>query len=181
MFEKMRKVFLTCGPPNEGTIKIVDELYEYLNKNEFQVTADYRETKLMKTNKNAWINDNFNEGYVVLCINKNYLEYACRYRSTDVTDDQDRSYKESIFDRLQSEIIHNGSKNKRFIPVLIEGATHDHLPTVLQTTSAYSWPRDKNKLLNRLLQKQEYKSPQQGSKPKAVIKSVLAPPRTPNR
>ncbi|XP_039270029.2 E3 ubiquitin ligase TRAF3IP2-like [Styela clava] len=170
----MPSLFLTYGPHDERTVEKVKEIHDYLRTEQsIHCHVDYKDLRTRSMNVNMWINDNLGRDFVLVGIGKGYTEYTCSYLSTDDTDDPNRSYNGSIFDRLQSEIIHNGCWNKRYIPILLDGATDDDLPSILRTTTLYHWPKDQQKLLDRLLGRQEFKPPLRGSRPIAVVKSVL--------
>uniref|UniRef100_A0AAY4E4A5 SEFIR domain-containing protein n=1 Tax=Denticeps clupeoides TaxID=299321 RepID=A0AAY4E4A5_9TELE len=73
-----------------------------------------------------------------------------------------------IHKQIQNEFIQNGCRNFRFVPILFPGAQKCHVPTWLQNTHIYSWPRDRDDILRRLMRVEKYAPPPIGELPTIV-------------
>uniref|UniRef100_A0A4W4EEG9 SEFIR domain-containing protein n=1 Tax=Electrophorus electricus TaxID=8005 RepID=A0A4W4EEG9_ELEEL len=103
---------------------------------------------------------------IIIIISPKYYEIVTRaslYMENDETLNTVYIHKQ-----LQNEFIQNGCKNFRFVPVLFPGAKKCHVPSWLQNTHIFSWPRDRDDILRRLMRVEKYNPPPIGQLPTIV-------------
>ncbi|XP_038857724.1 E3 ubiquitin ligase TRAF3IP2-like [Salvelinus namaycush] len=107
------------------------------------------------------------EYLIIIIISPKYHETVT---SSPVSLENDERILNTVYihKQLQNEFIQNGSKNFRFIPILFPGANKYHVPTWLQNTHVYSWPRDRDDVLRRLMRIEKYNPPPIGKLPTIV-------------
>ena len=74
-----------------------------------------------------------------MCVSQKYISETELYEENeeDVVDNQ--LHTTQIYQLMQEEYRHIG-RNRRFIPVMVEGTGEEHIPDWLQNTLHYKWP-----------------------------------------
>uniref|UniRef100_W5KYV3 SEFIR domain-containing protein n=1 Tax=Astyanax mexicanus TaxID=7994 RepID=W5KYV3_ASTMX len=99
---------------------------------------------------------------IIIIISLKYFETVT---GANMSPECDERTSNTVYIHKQSEFIQNGCKNFRFIPVLFPGAKKSYVPTWLQNTHIYSWPKDRDDILRRLLRVEKYNPPPIGPLP----------------
>ncbi|KAK1798479.1 hypothetical protein P4O66_006785, partial [Electrophorus voltai] len=164
-----RKVFVTYEADSEDHLKEVIKFVAMLRNNGFDTHIDVFEQQLNSISKIDCMERYLNEKdyLIIIIISLQYFETVTgTKRSLDC--DERTSNTVYIHKQLQSEFIRNGCKNFRFIPVLFPGAKKSYVPSWLQHTHVYRWPRDWDDILRRLMRVEKYSPPPIGPLPTIV-------------
>lgn len=167
------RVFLTYGDVDKAIVRAM-EIDRFLKDEGLSVCTETKEAKIKSLNVNEWLEDALEKNdFIVICVDKTYKEFACQNVPTEKSDNEkNKTEKQYIFNLAQIKIVHEGMLNRKFIPVLIDGARHEDLPLVLQSTVAYQWPAQQKHLLNRLLGIKEFVPPELGATPTPIFERV---------
>lgn len=121
------------------------------------VRSDMNEGTFKKkmANSHDWLMEEFQSAdYVIFCISPEFYEYIQPdfKESNGAFPANSRLHTRFIFDLARTEYIENGSKNKRFLPVIFtnSGANIDHLPKFMHATIIYYYPETFDRLLSVL-------------------------------
>ncbi|KAI4877076.1 hypothetical protein NFI96_017050 [Prochilodus magdalenae] len=163
------KVFVTYEADSEDHLKEVIKFVSLLRSNGFDTHIDVFEQQLNSISKIDCMERYLNEKdyLIIIIISLKYLETVTG-AGTSAECDERTSNTVYIHKQLQSEFIQNGCKNFRFIPVLFPGAKKSYVPSWLQNTHVYSWPRDRDDILRRLMRVEKYNPPPVGPLPTIV-------------
>ncbi|XP_062868421.1 E3 ubiquitin ligase TRAF3IP2 [Trichomycterus rosablanca] len=167
--QEQRKVFVTYEADNEDHLKEVIKFVALLRNNGFDTHIDVFEQQLYSISKIDCMERYLNEKdyLIIIVISLKYFETV-----TGISVGMDYNERTSntmyIHKQLQSEFIRNGCRNFRVIPVLFPGAKKSYVPTWLQNTHLYSWPRDRDDILRRLMRVEKYNPPPVGPLPNIV-------------
>ncbi|XP_051957746.1 E3 ubiquitin ligase TRAF3IP2 isoform X1 [Xyrauchen texanus] len=167
--QEQRKVFVTYEADNEAHLKEVIKFVALLRNNGFDTHIDVFEQQLNSISKIDCMERYLNEkDYLIIIIIS--LRYYETITGIKMNMDNDERTTDTVYihKQLQSEFIQNGCRNYRFIPILFPGAKKSYVPTWLQNTHIYSWPRDRDDILRRLMRVEKYNPPPVGPLPTIV-------------
>ncbi|XP_072516000.1 uncharacterized protein traf3ip2b isoform X1 [Salminus brasiliensis] len=165
--QEQRKVFVTYEADSEDHLKEIIKFVALLRNNGFDTHIDVFEQQLNSISKIDCMERYLNEkDYLIIIIIS--LKYFETVTGANVECDERTSNTVYIHKQLQSEFIQNGCKNFRFIPVLFPGAKKSYVPSWLQNTHVYSWPKDRDDILRRLMRVEKYNPPPIGPLPTIV-------------
>ncbi|TSL68223.1 Adapter protein CIKS [Bagarius yarrelli] len=164
--KEQRKVFVTYEMDSKDHLKEVIKFVTLLRNNGFDTHIDVFEQQLYSISKIDIMERYLNEKdyLIIMIISQRYFE-TVKDAGGGVDRDERTSNTVYIHKQLQSEFIQNGCKNFRVVPVLFPGAKKSYVPFWLQNTHLYSWPRDRDDILRRLMRVEKYIPPPVGSLP----------------
>ncbi|KAK2874676.1 hypothetical protein QQF64_003364 [Cirrhinus molitorella] len=167
--QEQRKVFVTYEADNEEHLKEIIKFVSLLRNNGFDTHIDVFEQQLNSISKIDCMERYLNEKdyLIIIIISLRYYE-TISGMNTSVEGDERTTDTVYIHKQLQSEFIQNGCRNYRFIPILFPGAKKCYVPTWLQNTHVYSWPKDRDDILRRLMRVEKYNPPPIGPLPTIV-------------
>uniref|UniRef100_A0A8C1X1Y0 E3 ubiquitin ligase TRAF3IP2 n=1 Tax=Cyprinus carpio TaxID=7962 RepID=A0A8C1X1Y0_CYPCA len=167
--QEQRKVFVTYEADSEEHLKEIIKFVSLLRNNGFDTHIDVFEQQLNSISKIDCMERYLNEKdyLIIIIISLRYYE-TITGMNTSVEGDERTSNTVYIHKQLQSEFIQNGCRNYRFIPILFPGAKKCYVPTWLQNTHVYSWPKDRDDILRRLMRVEKYNPPPIGPLPTIV-------------
>lgn len=166
---EQRRVFVTYEADDDKHVNEIINFVALLRHNGFDTHIDIFEQQFRSISKIDFMERYLSEKeyLIIIIISPKYYETVTA--SPVGLENDERTFNTVyIHKQLQNEFIQNGSKNFRFIPIVFPGAKKCHVPTWLQNTHVYSWPRDRDDILRRLMRVEKYNPPPIGPLPTIV-------------
>ncbi|XP_035267230.1 adapter protein CIKS-like isoform X1 [Anguilla anguilla] len=166
---EQRKVFVTYEADSEKHVNEIIKFVALLRHNGFDTHIDVFEQQFRSISKIDFMEKFINEKdyLIIIAISPKYYETVTG-ALINMENDERTLNTVYIHKQLQNEFIQNGCRNFRFIPILFPGAKKCHVPTWLQNTHVYSWPKDRDDILRRLMRVEKYNPPPIGPLPTIV-------------
>ncbi|XP_077437256.1 E3 ubiquitin ligase TRAF3IP2-like [Vanacampus margaritifer] len=168
--KESRKIFITHSSDlSREMIGLVD----FLSKHGFQPSMDTVDGPLTNMDIATWEDAIIKDPSIPIIV-----AISPRYKA-DIEGRVVRTralHTKYIHSMMQHEFIQQGSLNLRFIPVLFLDVSQKDVPSWLQNTRVYRWPRDTDDLLLRLLREERFAPPPVPVELSVIITTAAATP-----
>ncbi|XP_030227852.1 adapter protein CIKS isoform X1 [Gadus morhua] len=170
---EQRKVFVTYEADNEEHVNKVINFVALLRHNGFDTHIDMFEQQFRSISKIDFMERYLSEKeyLIIIIISPKYYDTVSA-SPFGLENDERTLNTVYIHKQLQNEFIQNGSKNFRFIPIIFPGGRKCHVPTWLQNTHVFSWPRDLDDIIRRLMRVEKYNPPGLGPLPTIISRPI---------
>ncbi|XP_051996297.1 uncharacterized protein LOC127653606 isoform X1 [Xyrauchen texanus] len=165
---EQRKVFVTYEADSEKHVKEIINFVALLRHNGFYTHIDLFEQQFKSISKIDFMERYISEKdyLIIIIISPKYHDIVTN--ASFFMENDETLNTVYIHKQLQNEFIQNGSRNYRFIPILFPGAKKCHVPSWLQSTQIFTWPRDRDDILRRLMRVEKFNPPPIGELPTIV-------------
>nr|XP_055069111.1 E3 ubiquitin ligase TRAF3IP2 isoform X2 [Misgurnus anguillicaudatus] len=165
---EQRKVFVTYEADSEKHVKEIINFVALLRHNGFYTHIDMFEQQFKSISKIDFMERYINEKdyLIIIAISPKYHEIVTN--ASFCMENDETLNTVYIHKQLQNEFIQNGARNYRFIPIVFPGAKKCHVPSWLLSTQIFTWPRDRDDILRRLMRVEKYNPPPIGELPTIV-------------
>ncbi|KAK6189808.1 hypothetical protein SNE40_001798 [Patella caerulea] len=156
------KVLVTFAHDSDKHMQRVLSLCNCIEKNGFKCCVDiynrnHTSGKNGKSQNLSFYKEKFEEAdFILVCPSKKYHRDTCDDSRAKDSSSSDGLHTKFLYDMMYREFTQNGNINKRFVPVILEGTSHDDLPRwLLNQTVKYTWPSQYKDLLWMLTRPEE--------------------------
>lgn len=139
-----KKIFITYSEDSRKKAKLI---CRWLKKQGCIVSLDILESRLLQENKLGYYDTKFKEAdHVLILVSPQYAKDISERGTSDLS--QITVY---IHSRMQMEYLRNSCLNKRFIPIVLPGATKAQGPEwLMYNTISYDWPDHHTDVFRRI-------------------------------
>lgn len=139
-----KKIFITYSEDSQKMVKLI---YKWLRFQGCIVSLDILEGRLLQENKIAWYDNRFREAnHIIILVSPQYAEDIAARGTNDLS-----PLTLYIHNRMQAEYLNNNCTNKRFIPIVLPGATKNQGPEwLMYNTITYHWPLHHRSIFYRI-------------------------------
>ena len=149
-------------------------IVEFLLNNGIAVTYDLFEQRERMKGIADWLDESIAESnYILVCISPSYRKVVYCESPDDmqkVSNERDLLHTKYIHKRIRNEFIKMGSKNYRFVPVMVSGGQEKHIPPWLTDTIKFNWPSDFEDIIYWLYNIPRHVRPPRGPVPQFTVK-----------
>lgn len=86
-------------------------------------------------------NSSFSQAdFILICVSESYINETERGQSEVTESTTDKQLHTDYIYQLMVLEYNQFTRNRRFIPVMLDGTTEEHIPSWLQSTLVYKWP-----------------------------------------
>ncbi|KAK3102164.1 hypothetical protein FSP39_009271 [Pinctada imbricata] len=134
------KAFVTYAAESKRHIQRVLNMCRCLEKNGFTCCMDMYDRRMPTEDKEGWVEQRFQEAdFILLCVSQRYIEETEFYEEKEEVMPDSQLHTAQIYRLMLDEYRQNG-RNRRFIPIMVDGTGEEHIPEWLQNTLHYRWP-----------------------------------------
>jgi hypothetical protein len=139
-----KKIFITYSEDSREMAKLI---YRWLKQQGCIVSLDIYESRQLQENKIVWYDKTFKEAdHVLILVSPQYAEDISERGTSDLS-----PVTLYLHSRMQAEYLKNYCTNKRFMPIVLPGATKAQGPEwLMYNTISYDWPAHHRDVFRRI-------------------------------